>query len=94
MAGMFSSSLPVSFDKLDDIYNGEVGDFMSRLEFEPVLFGAFDNYQRMIQKKDQTAHKSAIIRRKELPIMQRQIFQFIFPRGLPSNHLLGFDLRS
>ena len=60
MAGMFSSSLPVSFDKLDDIYNGEVGDFMSRLEFEPVLFGAFDNYQRMIQKKDQTAHKSAI----------------------------------
>ena len=57
---MFSSSLPVSFDKLDDIYNGEVGDFMSRLEFEPVLFGAFDNYQRMIQKKDQTAHKSAI----------------------------------
>ena len=33
---------------------------MSNMEFEPVLLGAFNNYQRMIQKKDQTANKSAI----------------------------------
>lgn len=60
MGGLFTSCLPVCFEKLDTIYEEEIEDFMSRLEWEPVLTGAFDNYQRMIQKKDQTAHKSAI----------------------------------
>eukprot|EP00956_Cyclotella_meneghiniana_P022470 scaffold42566_cov60-Cyclotella_meneghiniana.AAC.1 len=60
MGGMFSSSLPTSFDRLDEIYKADIEAFNNRLEFEPVLFGAFDNYQRMIQKKNQTAHKSAI----------------------------------
>eukprot|EP00956_Cyclotella_meneghiniana_P031332 scaffold81936_cov56-Cyclotella_meneghiniana.AAC.3 len=58
--GSFSASLPTAWGALETIYKEEFLSFMSSLEEETTLTGAFDNYQKVIPKKDITAFKSAI----------------------------------
>ena len=89
---MFSSSLPTCFDKLDAIYESRMQAFMSNLEFEPVLTGAFDNYQRMIQKKDQTAHKSAISHIGTAVYLKQNV-PINIPEAPLLDHLLAWNSR-
>jgi hypothetical protein len=58
--GSFTSSLETSFKDIEKIYEYRLPSLFAMLESEGMLFGAFDNYQKVIQKKDQTAGKSAV----------------------------------
>ena len=56
----FTSHIGTFFSDLEKIYEDRLPSFMSTVEEESILFGAFDNYQKLLKKKDQTEHKAAI----------------------------------
>jgi hypothetical protein len=57
---LFTSSLETSFKDIKKIYEYKLPSLFAMLESEGMLFGAFDNYQRVLKKNDQTAGKSAM----------------------------------
>jgi hypothetical protein len=60
VGGAFVSTLETSFLALDEIYGNKYPDFMSTIEEQQTAFVSFDNYQKNISKKNQTAHKAAL----------------------------------
>lgn len=58
-AGAFNSSLPTALATIDELYEENYPAFASRLEQEDLVV-FFDNYQKVIPKKNQSAFKSSI----------------------------------
>jgi hypothetical protein len=60
MGGAFVSTQHTGFKALDDIYKERYCEFEATLDSQQTAEVAFDNYQKVLPKKNQTAHKSAV----------------------------------